>query len=708
MPEPNPFPLEIANKSDSFEKQQLMANVPENYKYSAEEYNKILSALKYLSENLSGSPIWGAITGLLTDQQDLIDYINNIATVSNQADNVLNSAYEWVQDYTFKILFVKFIKDGVIEIITFNQEKTLAAGDPNDRYDIIAFNLETEIIEIVPGTAAPDPAFPALTENQKQITVVFIKANSTEPENAEYLPVYDDNLQEVGGEFDTSTNAPANITLDDTDNSSSGTKSIKFNLAANNNRVDLDVATPLNGGSYSHLRLDILLENNVNHNIRFQFRTQSPASGSNTINIYHNRYGLDKNNTTTWQTILIPISAFAIVGYNFDRLRIQNKRASASFRLDKIGLISGLEDAANQNGDYLLKGGYDGTAQDIIDLIIAAGGGDMLAANNLSDVASAATSRTNLGIDTTANQSDSADKRFMTDAQEAKVDHISVTQAVDLDQMETDIAALVNGMVYKDDWDASSGSFPGSGSAKIGWFYNVSVAGTIDSVEFAIGDSIIAKVDNASISTYVLNWVKKDQTDAVQNVAGEVGTISKSSLLAALNVEDGADVTDAENVEDAITSTSADTLTDTSVLPFVKAAVLVKITWANLKATLKTYQDTLYVVVADFLEEKLNGTATENLTMTGAVNVSLNTAAHSNFKLTGNATITITDTPASGKTVTRTYKVRSTATETLGVANSTAEYGAYVADTTETLMTVMASNTATDGLEIHVFFSQPN
>ena len=120
-----------------------------------------------------------------------------------------------------------------------------------------------------------------------------------------------------------------------------------------------------------------------------------------------------------------------------------------------------------------------------------------------------------------------------------KVGHIAVTQAVDLDQMEIDIAALANGMVYKDDWDASAGTFPGGGSAQIGWFYNVSVAGTVDSIAFAVGDSVIAKVDDASTGTYAANWVKKDQTDAVQSVVGLLGAITKSGLLAALNVEDG-------------------------------------------------------------------------------------------------------------------------------------------------------------------------
>lgn len=69
------------------------------------------------------------------------------------------------------------------------------------------------------------------------------------------------------------------------------------------------------------------------------------------------------------------------------------------------------------------------------------GSGDLLSTNNLSDVASAATSRVNLGLDTTANQTDSLDKRFMSDAQGVKVDFISVTQSVDLDTIESDTVA---------------------------------------------------------------------------------------------------------------------------------------------------------------------------------------------------------------------------------------------------------------------------
>ena len=120
------------------------------------------------------------------------------------------------------------------------------------------------------------------------------------------------------------------------------------------------------------------------------------------------------------------------------------------------------------------------------------------------------------------------------------------TDGATLDNVETEVAALANGMVYKGDWDASAGSFPSG--AQTGWFYYVSVAGTVDSIAFHVGDNIVATTDNASTTTFANNWSKHDNTDAVQSVVGLIGSITKSSLLTAINVEDGADVTDTTNV----------------------------------------------------------------------------------------------------------------------------------------------------------------
>lgn len=114
---------------------------------------------------------------------------------------------------------------------------------------------------------------------------------------------------------------------------------------------------------------------------------------------------------------------------------------------------------------------------------------------------------------------------FMDSTEQGKLANITVTQAVDLDQMETDIAALANGMVYKGNWDASVWTFPWAWVAQTGRFYTVSVGGTVDSIVFNIDDRLVATVDNASTTTYAWNWTKLDATDAVTSVFGRLWNV---------------------------------------------------------------------------------------------------------------------------------------------------------------------------------------
>lgn len=99
--------------------------------------------------------------------------------------------------------------------------------------------------------------------------------------------------------------------------------------------------------------------------------------------------------------------------------------------------------------------------------------------------------------------------------------------------------AVTGALIFKGAWDASAGTFPGGGTAKTGAFYKVSVAGTVNSKAFEVGDEIFAIVDNASTSTYAANWLKIEGGISLAEVQAAVGftfgaLASMSSITASL------------------------------------------------------------------------------------------------------------------------------------------------------------------------------
>lgn len=210
-----------------------------------------------------------------------------------------------------------------------------------------------------------------------------------------------------------------------------------------------------------------------------------------------------------------------------------------------------------------------------------------------------------------------ADTNEYSDAEKTKVGHISITQAVDLDDIETRVNGLDAAVVLVGSWDASAGTFPGGGSAQAGALYMVSVGGTVDGVEFNINDRIVAITDNASTTTYTNNWFRRKYTDDVQSVAGKTGAVSldaddvSETAGKKWAAETGADITDAENVGSSINGVDTkSTPVDADIFGFLDSAasfVLKKLSWSNIKAALKTYFDTLYLAV------KTIGIADDNL-----------------------------------------------------------------------------------------------
>jgi len=120
-----------------------------------------------------------------------------------------------------------------------------------------------------------------------------------------------------------------------------------------------------------------------------------------------------------------------------------------------------------------------------------------------------------------------ANTNAYTDTEKTKVGYLTVTAATDLDIIRSRVNDLDSAIQLKGDWDASLGSFPSG--AKAGWTYIVSVAGTVDSIEFNVNDRLLCLVDGASTSVYATNWLKLDYTDQVISVFGRSGAVTAQS-----------------------------------------------------------------------------------------------------------------------------------------------------------------------------------
>jgi hypothetical protein len=103
-----------------------------------------------------------------------------------------------------------------------------------------------------------------------------------------------------------------------------------------------------------------------------------------------------------------------------------------------------------------------------------------------------------------------------------------------------------------------------------------------------------ARTPTAHASSHVTGGTDKIR-DATASVDGLMTTAYASKLD---GIEAGADVTDAQNIASSINGSAAKTTpVDADVVPILDSAasnVLQKLSWANIKATLKTYFDTLY------------------------------------------------------------------------------------------------------------------
>ncbi len=196
---------------------------------------------------------------------------------------------------------------------------TLSAADPTfARIDIFALTTSNTAV-VIQGTAAS----PALAPDVDPVTKLFDTFTSI-PAGATTPTVTTENIYLENTEYTSSTNSAGTINLASTNNPFAGTKDIEGTATANGNFFTLvKPSGNLNLSSYTSLVIQLRSKAAwANQKSLSVFWQSGSTTVGSAVAIKNGVLGFDSTNTTGYQQIVIPASAFNTAATTVDRLRI--------------------------------------------------------------------------------------------------------------------------------------------------------------------------------------------------------------------------------------------------------------------------------------------------------------------------------------------------------------------------------------------------
>lgn len=220
---------------------------------------------------------------------------------------------------------------------------TLLSGDPtNPRIDAIVVD-EAGNITVIEGTPSPDPATPAIPEDQLLVQYVIVAAGATTPNITQEF-IYLENTEWTTTTYQTSGTIFGSVNL------ASTTPPPFEGLVCINSNTDprtgirFTRVSPIDISQYSLLTLRVWIDTPLatNKSLQASILLSGVAQGV-TVNL--NTLGFNRNLTGQWQQIIIPVAAFGAVS-NIDRLQLRlvggTNNVAVQYALDYIQLQTGI------------------------------------------------------------------------------------------------------------------------------------------------------------------------------------------------------------------------------------------------------------------------------------------------------------------------------------------------------------------------------
>jgi len=230
-----------------------------------------------------------------------------------------------------------------------SQSITLSPADGvYGRYDMFVLNADGTITAIE-GTPSANPQEPVVADSASQLegSFVFIPDNATVPDGFDTITIYDENAQEVGGEWDADSATPDNprIVLDSATLPSKGTVSIEGTLNEQYDALSFRTGTPIAVDSVDAISYS--LKNKAIVKKGYVFRIFIFGLDANGI---LKSYPLeidpiyDRNNITTYQELsaIVPSTGLPFLTFHYIKFVIlANDNEGYGFLLDDISLVQG-------------------------------------------------------------------------------------------------------------------------------------------------------------------------------------------------------------------------------------------------------------------------------------------------------------------------------------------------------------------------------
>lgn len=238
----------------------------------------------------------------------------------------------------------------------------LGAADADDpRIDIIAVDDNGAVV-VIEGTPNPSPSAPSYDpETQIPLTFVLVEEDATTPTGIVNTDIYLDNTEW------TTSQVGAHFTLASTSNPFRGTKDVEATSAVANDEVKF--VKPAAGTT------DLTQYSDLIFYLRFKAAWPGAKSlvvswlnGStqigNAVTVRGGLFNLDAANITTYQQVVIPLSAFnAITPVTSLRMRVTGGSSAIGFYLDSISIQSGVGNVVAsptvESIQFIIDGGGD-------------------------------------------------------------------------------------------------------------------------------------------------------------------------------------------------------------------------------------------------------------------------------------------------------------------------------------------------------------